>query len=81
MSLLGGTYGSGEREVNSDAEAFALFLLSVRWREFPLTFSGDGLVLCKVTSEGLLSTRRIGARTGVAYFDEYPTVQSSGGKQ
>ena len=70
MSLLGGTNGSGEREVNSDAEAFARIFLSA--------FSPvDGIRsdIFTVTRAELLSTLRIdGARTSVAHFDEYPTI-------
>jgi hypothetical protein len=62
MSLLGGNDGSGEREVNSDAEAFArIFLSSFR------PVDGIHSKTFKVTRADLLSTLRIGgARTGVA---------------
>jgi hypothetical protein len=57
MSLLGGTYGSGEREVSSDAEAFARIFLS---SFHPV----DGIYseIFKVTrADLLLPTLRIGA--------------------
>lgn len=77
MGLLGGTYGSDECKVNSDAEAFVrIFLSSFR------PVDGIHSDIFKVTRLDLLSALRIGgARTGVALFDEYLTIHLSGNER